>query len=115
PFGLPYFDRRPGGLSKSLVSLQMPRLASDSSRYVLEEAVPGPTDVSPANPGISKLRYNVDTAIEGNDVLFTLRSDNASILADVVAWFGGSNKLAGQTVASPAWNGFLPFTASRTK
>ena len=71
----------------------MPRLASDSSRYVLEEAVPGPTDVSPANPGVSKLRYNVDVAIEGNDMLFTLRSDNASILADVVAWFGGSNTL----------------------
>jgi hypothetical protein len=27
---------------------------SDKSRYALEEAVPGPTDVSPLNPGISK-------------------------------------------------------------
>ena len=113
-YGLPYFSRLPGGLTGSLVSAHMPRLASDSSRYVLEEAVPGPTDVSPANPGISKLRYNVDVAIEANDLLFTLRSDNASILADVVAWFGGSNKLKGQTVASPAWHGFLQFTSSRT-
>jgi hypothetical protein len=112
-YGLPYFSRLPGGLTGSLVSTHMPRLASDSSRYVLEEAVPGPTDVSAANPGISKLRYNVDVAIEGNDMLFTLRSDNASILADVVAWFGGSNKLKGQTVASPAWDGFLRFTSSR--
>ena len=112
-YGVPYFGRLPGGLTGSLVSAHMPRLASDSSRYVLEEAVPGPTDVSPANPGISKLRYNVDVAIERNDMLFTLRSDNASILADVLAWFGGSNKLRGQAVASPAWGGFLRFTSSR--
>jgi hypothetical protein len=112
-YGLPYFNRLPGGLTGSLVSSHMPRLASDPSRYVLEEAVPGPTDVSPANPGISKLRYNIGVAIEGNDMLFTLRSDNANILADVVAWFGGSDRLGGQTIGSPAWDGFLRFTSSR--
>ncbi len=112
-YGLPYFAKLPGGLTGSLVSSHMPRLASDSSRYVLEEAVPSPTDVSSANPGISKLRYNVKVAIEGNDMLFTLRSDNANILTDVVAWFGGSNQLNGQSVGSPAWNGFLTFTSSR--
>jgi hypothetical protein len=112
-YGLPYFARLPGGLTGSLVSSHMPRLASDSGRYVLEEAVPAPTDVSSANPGISKLRYNVKLAIEGNDMLFTLRSDNAAILSDVVAWFGGSNQLNGQPVGSPAWNGFLKFTSSR--
>src|SRR3984885_15676158 len=54
-YGLPYFAKLPGGLTGSLVSSHMPRLASDSGRYVLEEAVPGPTDISSANPGISKL------------------------------------------------------------
>ena len=36
--------------------------ATRHGRYVLEEAVPGPTDVGPANPGITKLRYNVPVA-----------------------------------------------------
>src|SRR5215472_17420175 len=48
------------------------------SQYVLEEAVPGPTDVGPANPHIHKLRFNVDVKIERNDLLFTLRSDKAT-------------------------------------
>jgi hypothetical protein len=112
-YGLPYFSKLPGGLTGSLVSTHMPRLASDASRYVLQEAVPGPTDVSPNNPGVSKLRYNIDVAIESNDILFTLRSDNASILADVVAWFGGSNVLGGRAINSPFWDGFLTFTSSR--
>ncbi|HEX3515301.1 MAG TPA: hypothetical protein VHT26_14995, partial [Trebonia sp.] len=112
-YGLPYFSKLPGGLTGSLVSTHMPRLASDASRYVLQEAVPGPTDVSPANPGVSKLRYNVDVAIEGNDILFTLRSDNANILADVVAWFDGSDMLGGQAINSPFWDGLLTFTSSR--
>ncbi|MBV9384165.1 MAG: hypothetical protein JOY82_18175 [Streptosporangiaceae bacterium] len=112
-YGLPYFARLPGGLTGSLVSSHMPRLASDSSRYVLEEAKPGPTDVSPANPGISKLRYTVNVAIEQNDMLFMLRSDDPNILADAVAWLGGSDKLRGQAVASPAFGGLLQFTSSR--
>jgi hypothetical protein len=113
-YGLPYFARLPGGAKGKLVSGHMPRLASGTSRYVLEEAVPGPTDVSPANPGIHKHRYNVDVVIEHNDLLFTLRSDKAPILTDVLAWFNGSNKLAGQAVKSPAWTGLLTFTSSRS-
>jgi hypothetical protein len=112
-YGVPYFTRLPGGLHGSLVSAHMPRLAADHSRYALEEAVPGPTDVSPANPHIRKLRYNVDVAIEHNDLLFTLRSDNAAYLTDVIAWLGGSNTLRGKAVASPAWAGLLSFTSSR--
>ena len=72
-YGLPYFSRLPGGVNGKLVASHMPRLVSDTSTYVLEEAVPGPTDVSPANPEIHKLRYNVDVVIEHNDLLFTLR------------------------------------------
>ena len=100
-YGIPYFSRLPGGLTGSLVSSHMPRLASSTSRYVLEEAVPSPTDVSPANPGITKLRYNVPVAIESNDMLLTLRSDNPSFVSDVLAWLGGSNTLRGQAAASP--------------
>jgi hypothetical protein len=113
-YGLPYFSRLTGGLTGSLVSSHMPRLTSNTSRYVLEEAVAGPTDVSSANPGITKLRYNVPVAIEHNDLLFTLRSDNAQFLSEVIAWFGGNNSLRGQAVASPAWGSLLSFTSSRS-
>jgi len=112
-YGLPYFDRLPGGRNGGLVAGHMPRLASDASRYVVEEAQPGPTDVSPANPTISKFRYNVDVRIERNDMLFTLRGDNPGIVSDVLAWFAGSNKLRGRSAASPAWNGLISFTSSR--
>src|SRR5260370_25312922 len=61
-YGLPYFDRLPGGRTGRLVSGHMPRLGRDTSRYVLEEAEPGPTDLSPANPRISKLRYHLQVA-----------------------------------------------------
>lgn len=112
-YGLPYFGRLPGGHGGRLVARHMPRLLSDSSRYALEEAVASPTDVSPANPGISKLRFNLPVAIEHNDLLFTLRSDNAKFLSDVLAWFGGSGRLRGEQVRSPRWGGLLTFTSSR--
>jgi hypothetical protein len=112
-YGLPYFGRLPGGLAGPLVARHMPRLASDTSRYALEEAQPGPTDVSPANPRIRKFNYNVNVRIERNDLLFTLRSDDPGTLSDVLAWFGGSNKLRGQPAASPAWSGLIRFTSSR--
>jgi hypothetical protein len=112
-YGLPYFGRLPGGVKGKLVASHMPRLLTDKSRYVLEEAVPGPTDVGPANPQIHKERYNVDVVIEHNDLLFTLRGDDPAFLTDVLAWFGGSNKLRGHTVTSPAWTGLLSFTSSR--
>lgn len=87
----------------------MPRLLPDPRRYVLEEAVPGPTDVSPANPGVSKLRFQIPVVIEHNDLLFTLRSDNSEAIQDVLAWFGGSNRLHGHPVRSPAWRGLVQF------
>ena len=112
-YGLPYFDRLPGGRTGRLVARHMPRLAADASRYVLEEAQPGPTDVSPANPGISKFRYNVNVRIERNDLLFTLRGDDPGILSDVLAWLAGSGQLRGHAVPSPAWAGLIRFTSSR--
>lgn len=113
-YGIPYFNRLPGGMNGSLVSSHMPRLASNTSRFALEEAVPGPTDVSSANPGITKKTFNVPVRIESNDLLITLRTDNQTILNDVVAWFNGSNKLNGQTVTSPAlFQGLATLTSSR--
>jgi hypothetical protein len=80
---------------------------------VLEEAVASPTDVSPANPGITKLNFNVPVRIESNDVLLTLRSDSQAIVQDAIAWIGGSNRLNGRPVASPPLGGLLQVTSSR--
>jgi hypothetical protein len=113
-YGLPYFRRLPGGLSGSVVSSQMPRLSADHSRYVLEEAVPAPTDVSSANPGITKATFNVPVAIESNDVLFTLRGDTLSNIQNVISWLQGSNSLNGSALSSPAFNGLFTYTSMRT-
>ncbi len=75
-YGIPYFERLPGGMSGTLVASHMPRLLAEQQRYVLEEAVPSPTDVAPQNPGVSKLRFQVPVQIEANDVLVTVRSDS---------------------------------------
>ena len=40
-YGLPYFNRLP----QTVVRANMPHLSSNTSRFVLEEAVPSPTDV----------------------------------------------------------------------
>ena len=112
-YGIPYFNRLPGGLNGSLVSAAMPRLASNQSRLVLEEAVVSPTDVSPQNPGVTKQTFNVPVRIEANDLLFTIRGDDSSFVADVVAWLGGSNVISGRPIASPAFGGLLAFTSSR--
>jgi hypothetical protein len=106
-YGLPYFRRLPF----ALVNARVPRLASDTARSVLEEAVASPTDVG--QPGITKRRFDVPVRIEGNDLLFTLRSDSTSILVDVLGWLLGSDRLAGGSVASPV-PGLLAFTSART-
>ncbi len=98
-YGVPYFERLPGGMAGALVSGHMPRLVSEPELYALEEAVPGPTDVSAANPGITKERFNVPVQIESNDMLVTLRSDSTEVIDDVLAWLAGeSSTLAGQNV-----------------
>jgi hypothetical protein len=108
-YGLPYLTRFPARMFKTLV----PRLISDESRFALEEAVPSPTDVSPSNPGITKQTFNVPVQIEHNDLLVTLRSDNADNLWDVMAFLGGSNRLAGERVPSPELSCGLTFTSAR--
>jgi hypothetical protein len=110
-YGIPYFNRLPGGLTGSLVSSRMPRLLSNPARFVLEEAVPSPTDVG--QPGITKLRFNVPVAIETNDMVFTIRSDNQTSVQNVINWYRGSNTLAGHAIPSPAFGNLLSFTSSR--
>src|SRR5215472_435754 len=108
-YGLPYFARLP----QSLVASRMPRLASNTSRFVLEESPVFPTDVSSANSGITKDRFNVPVVIETNDVLFELRSDSVDNLANVAAWVQGSNSLNGSAVASPDFGSLFSFQTPR--
>jgi hypothetical protein len=118
-YGLPYFNRLP----QSLVSSAMPKLASDTGRSVLEEAVPFPTDVSggvvggpnATIPNVTKDRFNVNVKIEKNDVLFQFRSDTLANLTDVVNWLEGSCSLHGQHVASPAFSGLFRFDTTRVQ
>jgi hypothetical protein len=112
-YGVPYFKRLPGGLRGPLVSKFMPRLIDDPSRLVLEEAVPGPTDVHVSNPAISKPRFNVPVRIEDNDVLITLRSDSTDNLYDVRNWLFGSGVLKKVKVPAPAFKRLFSWTSSR--
>jgi hypothetical protein len=116
-YGIPYFNRLPGGMTGTLVSSHMPKLASNTSRFALEEAVPGPTDVSPANPGVTKQTFNVPVMIESNDLLITVRSDNTTIITDVLNWLNGSNSLKGASVPSPTLftGGLASITSSRAQ
>jgi len=108
-YGLPYFARFPGKLFEAKV----PRLLLDETRFALEEAAPSPTDVSPANPGITKKTFNVPVQIEANELLFTIRSDNTANVWDVLAFLGGSDMLAGMKVPSPRLKCGLTFTGTR--
>jgi hypothetical protein len=113
-YGVQYFNRLPA----ALVAAHMPRLLSNTSRSVLENAVAGPTDVvngkvQGANGTIPKERFMVDVVLESNDVLFQLRSDSVGNLANVIAWVEGSNNLNGRSVPSPQFNGLFAFQTPR--
>lgn len=83
-YGVAYFDRLPGGLHGGVAGDRVPRLRADQRRPVLEEAVPGPTDVSPSNPGVTKHRFDVPVRIDSNDMLVILRSDSTRVLGAVL-------------------------------
>ncbi|MEN3356232.1 MAG: hypothetical protein V7637_214 [Mycobacteriales bacterium] len=109
-YGLPYFRRLPGGVNNgSLAFTNIPKLINATNRLALEEAVPGPTDFG--QPGITKRKFAIPVRIESNDMLFTLRSDTAANISDVLAWLNGSNRLRGQNIASPG----LPLTFTSTR
>jgi hypothetical protein len=98
-YGRPYFNRLPGGINGTIVSSRMPRLRNNTSRFVLEEAVPGPTDV----PNATKRSplFNVPVRIETNDILFTIRGDDLTNVTDVANWLGGSQRLLSRSVPMP--------------
>ena len=113
-YGIPYFERLPGGMAGPLLASHMPRLLADQTRYVLEEAVPGPTDVSPANPEVSKLRFDIPVQIESNDMLLVFRSDSTQVIDDVVSWvLGESETLAGTSVGSSGLGELLAVSSRR--
>ncbi|MDQ2743647.1 MAG: hypothetical protein M3Z66_15330 [Chloroflexota bacterium] len=112
-YGRPYFNRLPGGMVRgSVVAEYMPVFKGDF-QPVLQEAIPGPTDVSPTNPTIKKKTFNVPLTIEANDILFTLRGDSLANITDIIDWLRGSNRLHDRMVASPALNGLFTFTSKR--
>jgi hypothetical protein len=122
-YGLPYFNRLPA----SLVSANVPRLVdangNATNRFVLEESPAFPTDVvggfvggpNAVIPNVKKDRFNVNVTIENNDILFELRSDSLNNLADVAAWFVGSNKLNGNIVQSPNFSDLFKFGTPRVQ
>ncbi len=113
-YGVPYFELLPGGMAGSLVASHMPRLLGETERYALEEAVPGPTDVSPQNPEVSKERFDVPVQIESNDMVLTLRSDSAENIEEVLAWLvGESETLAGASVGGSGLAELLVVTSRR--
>jgi hypothetical protein len=113
-YGIPYFERLPGGFAGLLVGEHMPRVALEPERAALEEAVPGPTDVSPQNPGITKQRFNIPVQIEGNDMLLTLRSDSSEVLEDVLSWLTEADTtLAGVDAGASGLGELLQVTSRR--
>jgi len=112
-YGVPYFDRLPGGMTGDLVATHMPRLLLDPHRYALEEAVAAPTDVTAANTDAGKATFSLPVSIERNDALLTLRSDVSGNLTDALAWLLGSDQLNGADVASPAFSALFDLTSTR--
>ena len=105
-----YFARLPG----SVVDATMPRTLS-GNQPVLKRAVASPTDVAPGAHVLELRRpeFNVPLRLENNDVLFTVRGDDPSYVADVVNWLSGSNKLVGRSIASPRFDAGMRITSSR--
>ncbi len=116
-YGVPYFNR----LSPTVVHANMPHLSSNTSRFVLEEAAPMPTDVvggfvggpNALVPGIKKDRFNVNVAIESNDMLLEIRSDSMVNISAIPLWLQGSNNLNGRGVPSPNFNGLFSYGTPR--
>ncbi len=109
-YGVPYFKRF---INQAAVNAFIPKLTKDNKRSALEEAVPAPTDVSSANPDVTKETFNVPVKIEKNDVLLVLRSDNSAIITDILNYIGGATKLNGKTVKAAGLNNLLKKTSSR--
>jgi hypothetical protein len=96
-YGMGYFGRLPGALNGGSVSANnIPRLNFNNNRFALEEAKPSPTDAGQA--GIVKRKFDITPQIGGIDVLFTIRSDSAAIIKDVIKVDQGQQHHAGRPV-----------------
>jgi len=112
-YGLPYFTQLPGGMAGPLVASYLPRLASDTTRFALEEAKPSPTDVG-GMPGATKQTFNIPVRIESHDMVVILRSDSPDILTDVIQYLtGDSTRLAGHHVGNSGLGELLTTTSRR--
>ena len=82
---------------------------------MLKRAVAGPTDVAPGAHVMTLRRreFNVPLVLENNDLLFTVRGDDPTFVADVVAFLMGSNRLVGRAVNSPRFDAGMTITSSR--
>ncbi|HKN54338.1 MAG TPA: hypothetical protein VJX66_17690, partial [Amycolatopsis sp.] len=109
-----YSDNYFGRLPASLVNAAMPRTLS-GNQPVLKRAVAGPTDVAPGAHVMTLRRreFNVPLVLENNDLLFTVRGDDPTFVADVVAFLMGSNRLVGRAVNSPRFDAGMTITSSR--
>jgi len=62
---------------------------------------------------LRRAAFTVPVQLESNDILFTIRSDDSSRIADVVRWLGGSNVLLSRTVPSPRFDAGMTITSTR--
>jgi hypothetical protein len=114
-----YSDNYFGRLPASVVNANMPQTIAfqgqAAGQPVLKRSVPGPTDVASGNRALELRRaeFNVAVRMESNDILFTLRSDDSSRIADVVAWLGGSNRMLSRTQPSPVFDAGMTITSTR--
>jgi len=117
-YSVDYFNRLGGFGTGTRPNRFVPRLLSNTSRFALERAVAGPTDVvRQANGAIfnnrAMRRFIVPLTLENNEVLFTMRSDSVDIINDVFGWLQGDNTLNGRFVASPSNRSIFSFTSAR--
>lgn len=114
-YGVPYFQRLPGGMRGRLVQGAIPRLRAHPRRLAFEEAQPGPTDVGRARPDVVKDRFHVPVRIEANELVIVLRSDSLAIVREVIDYLTGRRTtLGGRRVAPAGLHGLLRVTSRRT-
>jgi hypothetical protein len=110
-----YFARLPA----ALVSADMPRTVSfnglPSGQPVLKRAGARPDRRRARQPALELRRaeFTVPVRMESNDILFTMRSDDSSRIADVVAWLSGSNRMLGRTQRVPRFDAGMTITSTR--
>jgi hypothetical protein len=115
-----YSDNYFGRLPAAVVNANMPQTVAfqglPGGQSVLKRSVPGPTDVAPGNRTLELRRpeFTVAVRMESNDILFTIRGDDSSRIADVVAWLGGSNRMLGRTQPSPVFDAGMTITSTRS-